>query len=99
VTRDRIKEQIPVPENHPLSGKTWEEFWVLRKPEDDEKYMDTIKGFAPYGNQGRGGFERFCNGSDSERDACLSFFMGSYESAISSTVEMLLLINSIVQRK
>lgn len=98
-TRERIKEPIPVQENHPLSGKTWEEFWVLRNPEDDDKYKETIKGFAPYGKQGKEGFERLCKSSDSGRDACLDFFLRSYRSAVSSTVETLLLVNSVVQRK
>ena len=97
-TRNRIREQIPVPENHLLSGKTWEEFWILRDPEHDEDYGGTIEGFAPYGTQGAGGFERLCRGSASDRQACLGFFVGSYQNAVSSTVETLLMVNALVQQ-
>ena len=93
-TRRRIEQPIPVPETHALSGKTWEEFWVLRNPRDDDQYEGTTKGFAPYGNRGREGFEKLCKGSEPEREACLNFFRQSYQTAVIATVETLLLINS-----
>jgi len=93
-TRYRIQQQIPLNNNHPLSGKTWEELWVIRKPQDD-RYEDIMSGFAPYGNQGKDGFEKLCNGSDREREACIGFFTRSFNMAIVSTVQTLLLINSI----
>ena len=94
-TRNRITQQIPVEDDHPLRGKTWEEFWVLRNPDDDHKYKGTKLGFAPYGNQGRQGFEKFCKGTSAGREVCLAFFKQSFNSSIFSTVETLLLINHI----
>jgi hypothetical protein len=94
-TRNRIKEDILVQDGHRLKGKTWEEFWVLRNPDDDHKYSGTKPGFAPYGNQKMEGFKKLCTASSSDREVCLGFFKQSFDSAIAATVKTLLLINAI----
>jgi hypothetical protein len=94
-TRNRIKAEILAKDGHRLKGKTWEEFWVLRNPDDDHKYSGTKSGFAPYGNQKKDGFKKLCEGTSSDKEICLSFFNQSFDSAISSTVKTLLLINAI----
>lgn len=93
-TRDNILKKIPVPIGHDLNGKTWEEFWTLRNPEhdNDDSYSGIKYGFAPYGNQGRDGFEAFCK---NDKDVCLGFFQKSFNTAIASTVKVLLSINAI----
>lgn len=94
-TRDRVREKILVDNNHRLAGKTWQEFWVIRNPDDDPSYSGTRYGFAPYGNEGREGFKKLCEPSASGREACLGFFKQSFDSAVISTVKTLLLVNSI----
>lgn len=98
-TINRVKERIPVKEDHPLYGETWEVFWIIRNPKNDNQYKNTIKGFAPYGAEGNEGFKLFCNQSDGSRNACLNFFQRSYDYTISSSIETLLLINFILQNK
>lgn len=94
-TRSRIREKISVDDDHRLSEKTWQAFWVIRNPEDDSAYSGTKYGFSPYGNEGREGFKVFCETPGSDRRACLNFFKQSYDSAVTSTVKILLLVNSI----
>jgi len=55
----------------------------------------TKSGFAPYGNQKREGFKKLCEASGSDRELCLNFFKQSFNSAITSTVKILLLINRV----
>lgn len=94
-TRDRIREKILAEDGHRLKDKTWEEFWVLRNPDDDHKYSGTKLGFAPYGNQKKYGFKKLCEARGSDRELCLGFFKQSFDNAITSTVKILLLINNI----
>ena len=94
-TRNRIREKILVDDGHRLTGKTWQEFWVIRNPDDDSRYSGTKYGFAPYGNEGREGFRKLCETSGSDREVCLNFFKQSFDSAVTSTVRTLLLVNSI----
>ncbi len=96
-TRKRIKAAIPLPDEHILAGKTWEVFWVVRNPDHDNTYKNTIKGFAPYGELGNEGFKNLCNGSANEQKACLDFFKDSYNGAITASVKTLLVINSVLQ--
>jgi hypothetical protein len=93
-TRQRIRETIPADQNHRLHGRTWETFWVLRNPADDDSYADTQYGFAPYGEQKREGFEKLCKGSEADRALCLGFFKSSFDHAVTASVKALLLINS-----
>jgi hypothetical protein len=90
-----IQELINVPEEHELNGKTWEEFWIVRKPENDESYSGVKYGFSPYGKKGRNGFEKLCS---ADKDTCLGFFQESYDAAITSTVKVLLYINAVNTR-
>lgn len=94
-TRARMREKIPIDDNHRLAGKTWQEFWIIRKPDDDSRYSDTYHGFAPYGNEGREGFKKLCQSPGSGQRACLDFFKKSFHSAVTSTVKTLLLVNSV----
>lgn len=94
-TRNRIRKNILVADGHRLSGKTWQEFWVIRNPDDDSRYSGTKYGFAPYGNEGREGFKKLCETSGSDHRVCLNFFKQSFDSAVTSIVKTLLLVNSI----
>jgi len=91
-TIERIQEIIPVPDGHKLEGKSWEEFWVLRNPKNDDSYSGVKYGFSPYGRQGRNGFEEFCK---TDKDICLEFFQKSFNDAVASTVKVLLYINAV----
>ncbi len=91
-TRSRIKENIPAPSGHRLRGKTWEEFWVMRDPKNDNQYSNVKPGFAPYGKEKREGFEKLCK---QDKIICKEFFDKSHKRAISSTVKALLLINEL----
>lgn len=93
-TRERIRQKILVDDDHRLAGKTWQAFWVIRDPDDDSSYPGVKYGFAPYGDEGREGFKKLCESSDSGRDACIYFFKHSFDDAVTSTVKTLLLVNS-----
>ncbi len=93
-TRERIRAPIPVDSDHPLHGKTWEAFWVLREPGKD--YAGAPAGFAPYGEQGEDGFTRLC---DSDHAICTAFFRDSYYDAVETSLKVLLLINATLNRK
>jgi len=97
-TRSRIQDEILQDNEHRLAGKTWEEFWILRNPDDDHNYTDTKYGFSPYGNEKRDGYKQLCEGTEKDRALCLSFFRKSYDSAVASSVKVLLLINAINQK-
>ena len=95
-TRKRIASTIDVTKEHALYKKTWEVFWPLRKSIDDSTYKNTKSGFSQYSvEQGREGFRKLCEVDDINKTICMKFFMKSFNTTISSTVEMLLLINSI----
>ena len=94
-TRDRVRQDIPVPQGHRLHGKTWQVFWVIRDPADDDTYGDVISGFAPYGSEGNEGFAKLCGSTGDDRRLCLDFFRRSFDDAITYTVKVLLTINQI----
>ena len=94
-TRKRVMQNIPAPDGHLLHGRTWEAFWVIRDPAEEDRYVDTMSGFAPYGPEGNEGFGKLCETPGVDRQLCLDFHRRSFDDVITYTVKALLTINQV----